>query len=259
MDDRLAFSYGAYEELEEAFGEALDESLGPRGPELLYDLVATLGLERGSFVVDAGCGDGRHAFELARRFGFRVLAIDPVERGSWVKGDGASFAVGTVEAMPVESETVDLVWCRDVLELVADLEAACRELARVLRPGGRALVYSMCATDWLEPGEAERLWRAIDVVPRNTDPAVLEAALATAGLTIDELVIIGSDWGEHAQETTGKPGRLLLHAARLLREPDRYAERFGRQAYEIRLADCLWHVYAMVGKLERRAYVLTRP
>jgi SAM-dependent methyltransferase len=141
---------------------------------------------------------------------------------------------------------------------VADLEAACRELARVLRPGGRALVYSMFATDWLEPREAERLWRPLDVVASSTDPSVMEAALSAAGFTIDRRVIIGSDWGEHAQETTGKPGRLLLHAARLLREPDRYIERFGRAAYDIRLADCLWHVYAMVGKLERRAYVLTR-
>ena len=34
--------------------------------------------------------------------------------------------------------------------------------------------------------------------------------------------------------------------------------QFGRDAYEIRLGDCLWHVYAMIGKIERRAYVLTR-
>jgi hypothetical protein len=35
--------------------------------------------------------------------------------------------------------------------------------------------------------------------------------------------------------------------------------RFGWAAYEIELADCLWHVYAMIGKLERRAYVLSKP
>jgi SAM-dependent methyltransferase len=258
VSTRLEFSYGEYEQIEEALGEALDESLGPRGPDGLYDLVAGFGLEPGSVAVDGGCGEGRHALELARRFGFRVLAVDPFARSSWVDDERVSFTVGSVEALPVESGTADLVWCRDVLELVADLDRAYGELHRVLRPGGRALVYSMFATDWLEPGEADRLWGTHDVVPSSTDPATMEAAMEAAGFRIDEQVVIGSDWGEHAQETSGKPGRLLLHAARLLRDPERYVSQFGRDAYEIRLADCFWHVYAMIGKLERRAYVLTR-
>jgi hypothetical protein len=44
----------------------------------------------------------------------------------------------------------------------------------------------------------------------------------------------------------------------LLREPDRYREQFGHSAYEIMLGDCLWHVYAMIGKLDRRAYLLSK-
>jgi len=44
----------------------------------------------------------------------------------------------------------------------------------------------------------------------------------------------------------------------LLRDPERYRARFGEAAYEIMLGDCLWHVYAMLGKLERRVYLLTR-
>ena len=49
----------------------------------------------------------------------------------------------------------------------------------------------------------------------------------------------------------------MLHASRLLRDPERYVAQFGQAAYEIVLGDCLWHVYAMIGKLERRIYVLT--
>ena len=73
------------------------------------------------------------------------------------------------------------------------------------------------------------------------------------------MVVLGSEWGEHAEESEGKPGKRLLWAARLLREPERYVEQFGRENYEIMLGDCLWHVYAMIGKLERRVYALTRP
>jgi hypothetical protein len=56
----------------------------------------------------------------------------------------------------------------------------------------------------------------------------------------------------------GRRRRKLLHAARLLRDSERYRARFGGAAYEIMLGDCLWHVYAMLGKLKRRVYVLAR-
>jgi hypothetical protein len=52
---------------------------------------------------------------------------------------------------------------------------------------------------------------------------------------------IGSEWGELAEEENGKPGRRLLWAARLLRDPERYVARFGRANYEVMLGDCLWH------------------
>ena len=49
------------------------------------------------------------------------------------------------------------------------------------------------------------------------------------------------------------------HAARLLRDPERYIARFGRQNYDIKLGDCLWHVYRMIGKLSSRVYLLSAP
>jgi len=49
----------------------------------------------------------------------------------------------------------------------------------------------------------------------------------------------------------------LLHAARLRREKKIFIARYGEAAYEMMLGDCLWHAYAMIGKLTRRVYVLT--
>jgi hypothetical protein len=64
---------------------------------------------------------------------------------------------------------------------------------------------------------------------------------------------------EHAQEHTRRPGRHLLHAARLIRDPDRYITRFGQANYDIKLGDCLWHIYRMIGKLSSRVYLLSAP
>ena len=54
------------------------------------------------------------------------------------------------------------------------------------------------------------------------DPERTEAAIQDAGLHIDRRVILGTEWGEYIQEHGQHPGRHLLHAARLIREPDRY-------------------------------------
>ncbi len=256
-DDPLYESYDEFPRIEEAFHEMLEESLDSEGPEALFDIVAGFGLPRGALVVDVGCGEGAQALVLAERFGFDVLGVDPIERHVEVaRGAGARCELGRAEQLPVADDSVDLVWCRDVLTEIPDVDAVFAEMRRVLRPGGRALVYLMLTTDLLEPEEAARFHGG---KLTSMDAGRVEAAITAAGLRIDERVEIGSAWGERAEEETGKPGRRLLWAARLLRDPERYVERFGERNYEIMLADCHWHVYAMIGKLHRRAYVLTRP
>lgn len=240
-----------FDAVEEEFNAALDVSLGPRGPELLYDLVAALGLPAGARVVDVGSGRGAHARELAQRFGFDVVGVDPAPIGDAL--------LGRAEALPLEDDSVDLVWCRDALSLVGNIGAAFAEFRRVLAPGGRAVVYLMVTGPRFEPRNVAEVLRPLDCVPASMDEQNVEQAIAAAGLSIEQRVAIGSDWGEHAEEAAGKPGRRLLWAARLLRDPERYIARFGRAHYDTMLADCLWHVYAMVGKLDRRAYVLRPP
>jgi SAM-dependent methyltransferase len=255
--------YDAYGEVEEQWAAALDESLDPRGPDFLYDLVAGFGLAAGSVALDVGCGDGRHSVELAERFGFAVTGIDPVERqvevarGRSVRAGSVRFELGSAEERPVARGSVDLVWCREALVHMADLERAFAEFRRVLRPGGRALVYEAFGTDRLEPRETEWLSRTLGVVPASFDPKRTEAAIAASGLRLDDRLVIGTEWSEWAEERSGKPGRKLLRISRLLRNREAYVARFGEEMYEIALADCLWTVYLAIGKLDRRAYVLS--
>jgi SAM-dependent methyltransferase len=182
-----------------------------------------------------------------------------VARGNAPPGGGVSFGVGAAENLPAAGASADLVWCRDVLCLAVDLAGAYREFRRVLRPGGRALVYQMFATSLLEPGEAASLLPAMGCFPAAMRPENTEAAIRDAGLLIDRCVLLGTEWGEHAQEHARHPGRHLLHAARLIRDPDRYIARFGQENYDIKLGDCLWHVYRMIGKLSGRVYLLSAP
>lgn len=263
------FSDG-YPRIEAAFEDALDESLNPRGPELLHELVAKLHLPPEATVLDLGCGEGQHSIQLAKDFHFAVHGIDPVPRHIELAnerldkaakrkpelGKLVRFELGAAEAVPTRDASIDLIWCREVLYHIGSLDKAFAECRRVLRTGGHMLIYQNFRTDRLEPREAEWLWATMRVVPDNANPQHVEAAFAGAGFQIDQCIELTSEWGERAEEATGQAGRQLIHAARLLRAPERYIAQFGHTAYNIKLGDCLWHIYRMIGKLSSRAYLL---
>ena len=60
------------------FLAVLDESLGPRSPDVLYDKFGDLGPTPESLVLDAGCRHAVQACELSTRFRCRVVGIDLV-------------------------------------------------------------------------------------------------------------------------------------------------------------------------------------
>src|SRR5215217_565758 len=67
-----AYSGGELDELR----MVTDESLVPRGPEMLFDLFARYEIRPGSLVLDIGGRDALDAVQLALRFDCRVLLID---------------------------------------------------------------------------------------------------------------------------------------------------------------------------------------
>lgn len=253
--------HNAFDQVEEDFHRALDESLGPRGPESLFDLVASLGLPPGARTVDVGCGRGEQALELASRFGFEVLGVDPVARygraaSQQLTRGKVEFQAGTAEAVPVENGSVDFVFCRESI-MFADLDGAACEFARVLRPGGRGLVYLVLTGPLMGDREAKDFHAR--GAARSMRPGDIDRALTGAGIVVDDRADFQGEWGERGQEQTGGPGRRLLWASRLLRQPDRYISQFGRANYDIMLGDCLWHVYRLIGKLTGYACTFTKP
>jgi SAM-dependent methyltransferase len=241
----------------------LDTSLDPRGPDLLFDLAEELGLGAGWTVLDVGCRDGAQLVELHRRTGCAGVGLEPVAANlARASADDIAPAPirlvrGVAEAMPFADTTFDLVWVRDVLVHVAPLARALRECRRVLRPGAPMLVFQMFATSWLEPGETERLWPDLAVVPANADRQRFEQAIGDAGLVIEHRDDLRSEWREQDEEQGDRrTSRQLLWAARLLRDPERFRAALGEADYDAELANCLWGVYQMIGKLSPAVYVL---
>jgi ubiquinone/menaquinone biosynthesis C-methylase UbiE len=98
--------------------------------------------------LDAACGTGRHAAHL-RELGYEVVGVDATEAMLAVareKVPDATFHLGTLQALPVEDASVDVVTCSLALTHVEDLGPVVAELARVLRPGGWAVLADVHPT-----------------------------------------------------------------------------------------------------------------
>jgi 2-polyprenyl-3-methyl-5-hydroxy-6-metoxy-1,4-benzoquinol methylase len=262
-----SLEHDEYDLIEEAFNDAVSVSLAPRGPDVMYEVIAGLGLDEGASVVDLGCGEGRHTIELARRFSLRVQGIDPLDRRLDVGRkmlalqpsavtDRVTFRVGGVEAIPASDESVDVILCREMLYVVVDVVAALAECRRIAKPRAKLVVYQLFSTDWLEPREAAWFWGGVDAAERSR-AEFFEVSAASADWAIADMLDLRSETVEWAEEHTGKACREVMAAARLLRDPDRYIEQFGRAAYDIKLNDAYWFVYRMIGKLTQRIYVLS--
>jgi ubiquinone/menaquinone biosynthesis C-methylase UbiE len=242
----------------------------PRGPELLFDYATRLGLSAGDRVLDIGARDAIHAIELARRYGCRVVAADPVpihlglarerlaEAESGVR-ERVELSDAAIEHLPFAGDSFDLIWARDMLNHVA-LRRGMEEAARVLKPGAPMLVFQTFATPLLEPGEARRLYENHSIVPENMDWHYLEEVVEAVGFTIETVDIVGSEWREFRVESgRDDVGRDLMALARMRRDETALVERFGRSRYEATIADILWGVYLLLGKLSSSIYVLRAP
>lgn len=116
-------------------------------------IMALLSLRAGEKVLDIGCGPGLTTLALAEATGpsGSVLGVDIAEpmlaiaRKRCAQLPQVNFALTDVTALPYADGSFDVALATQVYEYVEDIDRALTELARVLRPGGRALLVD---TDW---------------------------------------------------------------------------------------------------------------
>jgi len=159
---------------------------------------------RGKAVLDVGCGGGFMAEALAQR-GAGVIGVDPSHEAieaarahAGAQGLAIDYSVGVGESLPVETGSIDIVVCVDVLEHVDDLDQVVSEVRRVLRPGGLFLFDTINATALARLCVVFFAERLLRLLPRGTHdpakfipPAVLRSKLGASGFACRPFVGLG--------------------------------------------------------------------
>ncbi len=134
--------------------------------------VRATGLRPGDAVLDAACGTGKLAAELAGRVGpfGRVVAVDlspgMIARAAELHPDVVQlrFVVGNALELPAGDGEFDAATIAFGLRNLRDFEAGFRELARVVRPGGRVVCLELTLP-------RQRPWRRLfHAIFRRTAP-----------------------------------------------------------------------------------------
>jgi sterol 24-C-methyltransferase len=109
-----------------------------------------LSLKAGSRVLDAGCGEGNVAVYLAKNHGLKVDGIDLLDfnvtnakanAASKNQSKNVTFQVGTYMQLPFANDSFDAVYTMETLVHAPDYRQALSEFFRVLKPGGKLVLF----------------------------------------------------------------------------------------------------------------------
>ena len=185
---------GLWDRMSDVYQREIDRRFAP----VIEHVVARAGLRPGERALDLGTGTGAAAMRAAALVGpaGRVVGVDispemlalARRRVEDAGLDIVVFREGGAEAIPAENDVFDVVIASLSLMFVIDRAAAAREIARVLRPGGRLAVSAWAGPDRCDLIRFQQMagsfapprrWPAS--VPALADAASFLAQLADAG------------------------------------------------------------------------------
>jgi ubiquinone/menaquinone biosynthesis C-methylase UbiE len=174
---------------------------------------AFAGLKPGEVVVDLGCGGGLDVFLAAAKVlpTGKAIGIDMTPemidraRQNAAKGAGGKpitnveFHLATIDKLPLPDASVDCVISNCVINLVPDKRAVFREIARVLRPGGRLAVSDIVLKKPLPPELAADLAAYVGCLAGAIGVNDYRSGLREAGFSQMEIVDTGADLNAYAK------------------------------------------------------------
>jgi len=170
---------------------------------------ATAHLRPGEVVVDLGSGGGLDVFLAAKMVGTegRAIGIDMTpamieraranaEAGGYTNVD---FHQATIDHIPLPNSSVDCVISNCVLNLVPDKASVFREIARILKPGGRLAVSDIALKGELPEEVARSMAAYVGCIGGAIRLDDYHTGLLAAGFEHVEIIDSGKDLNAYAQ------------------------------------------------------------
>jgi ubiquinone/menaquinone biosynthesis C-methylase UbiE len=173
---------------------------------------AIANLREGEIVVDLGSGGGLDVFLAAAKVGpnGRAVGIDmtpemielaqrnAARRLADGAPDNVEFHLSTIDKLPLADSTVDCVISNCVINLAPDKMAVFREIARVLKPGGRLAVSDIALKRGLPPEFGNDLLAYVGCIAGAISIEEYRKGLASAGFAHVEVIDSKSDLNAYA-------------------------------------------------------------
>ncbi len=209
----LTNDHAGVKAIAEAFGYSAEE-LGGIPAEANMGLscgnpTATAKLRAGEVVVDLGSGGGLDVFLAAKKVGptGKAIGIDMtpsmVERARKGAQEGGfanvEFYLGEIDKLPLKDGSVDVVISNCVINLAADKRAVFREIARVLKPGGRLAVSDIALKRELPAELAGDVMAYVGCIAGAILIEEYRAGLLAAGFGAVQVVDSGADLNAYAK------------------------------------------------------------
>src|SRR5262245_4438613 len=174
---------------------------------------ATANLRLGEVVVDLGCGGGLDVFLAAAKVGptGRAIGIDMTPemlalarqnaaRGNHGQGfPNVEFHQAAIDRLPLPDASVDCVISNCVINLAPDKPAVFREVARVLKPGGRLAVSDIALKKPLPAELGQDLMAYVGCIAGAVLIEEYRKQLAAAGFAAVEVLDTGADLNAYAK------------------------------------------------------------
>lgn len=170
---------------------------------------ATAHIRPGEVVVDLGSGGGLDVFLAAKMVGpkGRAIGIDMtpamIERARANATSGGytnvEFYKSAIDSIPLPDASVDCVISNCVLNLAPDKSAVFREIARVLKPGGRLAVSDIALTGDLPEAIATSMAAYVGCMAGAISIEDYRAGLLAAGFEHVEIVNSGADLNAYSK------------------------------------------------------------
>ncbi|MCA9027326.1 MAG: arsenite methyltransferase [Planctomycetaceae bacterium] len=213
----LSTKHDGVKAVAEAFGYTADElSAIPAEANMGLSCgnpTAMASLKPGEVVVDLGCGGGLDVFLAAQKVGptGKAIGIDMTQemldlaRSNAARGrnglpvENVEFHLASIDDMPLPDQSVDCVISNCVINLAPDKRAVFREIARILKPGGRLAVSDIALKQQLPAELAGDIAAYVGCIGGAIEIEQYRNWLVEAGFTSVEVIDSGADLNAYAK------------------------------------------------------------